>query len=518
MDRDYFFADYGPTTVERHDPLFLLQKSCCWWSGQSWPYSTAQTLKALANLLQNYRQNTITRSDYVKLLRVFALSHRKNGRPYLAEALHPDTGSFEGHDSYNHSEHYFHSSFNDLVITGLIGLKSRADDVLELDPLAPADWNYFALDDVLYHGHRLSILWDKDGSRYGKGAGLRVLADRKELASMAMLGKMLAKLPSAEVRAAPKAVRLNFAVNNDGDYYPRLTASFTAPKTVLSQANDGNYWYTIHPPNRWTAVGSIHATDWLELDFGAARRLDTVKLCFLDDGTNVLAPASYALEFQNGESWQPIPNQQRTPATPAGHRANTIQFPARDVSRLRVLFTHALGGFTGLTEIEAWGEGKLPYTPPPPKPGNLASNPAKKGFPKASASFSDRYGGVPELAIDGRVNYKPNPVNRWTSYGSTNSSDWLEVDFGSPKEVSRAEIYLYDDRGGVQAPTSYAVQYFADGGWHDVTNPVKSPATPAGGAVNTISFTKVTASRLRVVFTHNGKARSGVTELELWKD
>ncbi|OYV04789.1 MAG: hypothetical protein CFE26_15010, partial [Verrucomicrobiales bacterium VVV1] len=57
MDRDYFFADYGPSTVERHDPMFLLKNSCCWWSGQSWPYSTAQTLKALAHLLPNYQQN-----------------------------------------------------------------------------------------------------------------------------------------------------------------------------------------------------------------------------------------------------------------------------------------------------------------------------------------------------------------------------------------------------------------------------------------------------------------------------
>ena len=62
-------------------------------------------------------------ADYLKLLTTFAKTHRKNGKPYLAEACHPDTGSFAGHDAYNHSEHYFHSSFNDLVITGLVGLR-----------------------------------------------------------------------------------------------------------------------------------------------------------------------------------------------------------------------------------------------------------------------------------------------------------------------------------------------------------------------------------------------------------
>ena len=138
MDPDYFYADRGPTTVERNDPMFLLQKSCCWWSGQSWPYATTQTLKAMANLLQNYDQKFVTRADYLKLLHNYALSHRKDGRPYLAEALHPDTGSFEGHDAYNHSEHYFHSGFCDLVITGLVGLQAAGRRHARTRPARPA--------------------------------------------------------------------------------------------------------------------------------------------------------------------------------------------------------------------------------------------------------------------------------------------------------------------------------------------------------------------------------------------
>ena len=536
MDPNYFYADYGPLTVERHDPMFVLQKSCCWWSGQSWPYSTAQTLKALANVLLNYKQNYVSRADYVKLLHIFAISHRKNGRPYLAEALNPDTGSFVGHDSYNHSEHYFHSSFNDLVITGLIGLKPRDDDVLELDPLAPKEWNWFALDDVPYRGRHLSILWDKDGSRYGKGAGFRVLADGQELASMNQPGKVMAKLPatrSADFQIgtpnrSSELRRMNFAVNNDGDYYPRLAASFTASNASLDKINDGNYWYTIHPPNRWTTAGSTNASDSIEIDFGAPRRIDTVKFYFLDDSdtetdprrepTKIVAPARYTLEFQNGSAWRSIPNQQRTPATPSGHRPNTVQFTARDVRKLRATFTHAKGGCTGLTEIEAWGEGSRPYVPPPGRPGNLAYNPTGKGFPKATASHSDVYGGVPRNANDGRIIYKTNPVNRWTSYGSPDATDWLEIDFGEAQEVSRAGLYIFDDHGGVQAPADYTVQYFSNGEWQEARNQLKSPAIPTGGALNTVAFDKVTTPKIRIVFTHQGKARSGVTELELWRE
>jgi hypothetical protein len=520
MDRDYFFADFGPTTVERNDPMFVLKTSCCWWSGQSWPYATAQTLKAMANLLHRYQQDIVSKADYLKLLRIFALSHRKNGVPYLAEALHPDTGSFAGHDAYNHSEHYFHSSFNDLIITGLVGLNPREDEVIEIMPLAPEAWAWFALEDVPYHGHQLTILWDRDGSRYQQGVGLRILVDGKTLATRKTLGKLIAKLPASTTvkNALATATRLNYAVNNDGDYFPRLTASFTAPKTSLGMVNDGNCWYTLDPPNRWTTFGSPNKADTLEIDFGVARRIDTVKLAFLEDAKDVVAPQRYGLEYYNGKVWHPIVPTKVAPAIPTGHRLNTVTFPACEMIKLRATFVHGKNGFTGLSEIETWGVGTLPYIPPPPRPGNLAYNPTGKGFPKATTSFHDIYGGLPERAIDGKINYKPNPVNRWTSYGSPNKTDWLEVDFGTPTEVRRVEMAIYDDHGGVQPPQSYTVQFFANDMWHDVENPQKSPTKPVGSALNTVTFSPVTTNKIRVVFTHQGDARSGVTEMEIRND
>src|SRR2546423_4491848 len=152
-DKDGFAAAFGPTTVERHDPLFKVSPTCCWWSGNSWPYATSQTLKAMGNLLQNYKQDAVTQSDYFALLQTYAKTHRKAGKPYIAEACNPDTGSWDGHDSPGHSNHYFHSNFCDLVITGLVGLRPRDDDTLEVRPLAPENWAYVALDSVPYRGH-----------------------------------------------------------------------------------------------------------------------------------------------------------------------------------------------------------------------------------------------------------------------------------------------------------------------------------------------------------------------------
>ncbi|MBS0260838.1 MAG: discoidin domain-containing protein, partial [Planctomycetes bacterium] len=524
MDRDGFYADFGPTTVERNDPMFLLQKSCCWWSGQSWPYATTQTLKALANLLQRGETTVVSPADYLRLLQIFARSHRKQGRPYLAEALHPDTGSFEGHDGYNHSEHYFHSGFCDLVITGLVGVNPASGSVLEIRPLAPDSWDWFALDDLPYQGRRLSILWDRDGSRYGKGAGLTVLVDGEKAASTPKLNRLEVRLPvrSASPTGSDTTARVNFAVNNDGTYFPRVTASHSHGTTPVSKVHDGNYWYLQHPPNRWTCADSSQDRDWLVLDFGTLRQLDQVKLYLLDDageqGSPIRTPRQVDLESWQQEGWHPVTTLKLAadplhpqPGEMAGHRATTVMTPGLKTTKLRVLLHHQPGARSGLTEIEAWGQARLPVEPVAPPAGNLAYNPRREGFPKATASFSDRFGGQPGSAIDGKTVFLPTPMNRWTSYESKSASDWLEIDFGKDVEYRRVELAIYDDRGGVQPPTAYTVQFWTGSEWREVDHLNKSPAEPVGGEWNTARFDPVKSSRVRLVFSHRGQARSGVT-------
>jgi len=518
MDPDYFYADFGPTTVERNDPMFLLKDGCCWWSGQSWPFATTQTLKAMARVLQDYEQDHISRRDYVKQLNIFSVSHRKDGRPYIAEALSPFTGSWRGHDMHNRSEHYFHSGFVDLVITGLCGLRPRDDDKIVLQPLIPDSWSWFALDDVPYKGHRLTIVWDKVGSRYGHGPGLHLFVDGKKHKTSADAKLLEATLPSVKEVPLQRVRPINYAVNNDGDYYPRYTASFVGARSSLSMLSDGQFRYDIRPSNRWTSDGSPDGSDWVEVDLGTPRPIHTVRLYLLDDGEKVVPPKSYELEHLVGETWKPVPGQKRSPARPAGRRPNMVTFETVKIRKLRVRFVHSDGGKTGLTEIETWGPGKLPYVAPPPPAGNIAFNRGPDGFPKATASHSDRYGGTPEKAIDGRINYQPNPVNRWTSYGSPNKTDWLQVDFGEPKAFARVELLIYDDRGGVQPPESYRIQFWDGDKWRNVNQPTYQPKQPRGSMANSVRFDRVTAPKMRVEFTHKGRARSGLTEIEIWRE
>ena len=526
MDRDGFYADFGPSTVERNDPMFLLQKSCCWWSGQSWPYATTQTIKALANYLQNGGQQ-LTNADYLDLLRIYALSHRKDGKPYLAEALHPDTGSFEGHDAYNHSEHYFHSGYCDLVITGLVGLVPRDDDTLEVKPLAPPDWDYFALDRVPYRGHLLSIVWDKTGTRYARGPGLHVLVDGKLVGSSPKLSRLAIEdavpLPVAVAADTEVATtRTNFAVNNDGTYYPRTTASFTSTTTSLSKLNDGNYWYLQHPPNRWTTEGSPNSEDWIEIDFGVERSVDLVKLYLLDDQAAdipsiVRAPAKIKLEAWINDAWQKV-EAETQPAKPEGHRPFSLTFPTLKTQKLRATLTHAGDSRSGLTEFETWGDVVLPLAPVEPPAGNLAYNDGSNPFPRATASHHDRFGGVPMSAIDGITNFLASPTNRWTSYESKTETDWLEINFGKSVEFRRVDLAIYDDRGGVQTPLKYEIEVWNGLKWEAVNDVTKDPHKPAGSQWNSATFAPVTSDKFRIVFTNNGNARSGVTEVMVWNE
>lgn len=218
MDPHGFQAPFGPTTCEQRLASFRVSYEGheCQWNGPSWPYATSVVLTALANVLNDYQQDVISREDYFQTLRGYALSHRikrDDGRiiPWIDENLNPFTGEWlararlktweNGHwarekGGKERGKDYNHSTFCDLIINGVVGLRPRADDVLEINPLVPSGtWEYFCLDNVLYHGHVLTILYDKTGQQFDKGTGFHVWADGIEIATAQEPSKVTATLP-----------------------------------------------------------------------------------------------------------------------------------------------------------------------------------------------------------------------------------------------------------------------------------------------------------------------------------
>ncbi len=298
MDPRGFYAPYGPTTAEQRHPKFAVsyQGHECQWNGPSWPFATAVTLSGMANLLNNCPQDVVSRQDYFNLLKVYTESHRlklDDGRvvPWIDENLNPASGDWlsrtrlkswkngswdAGQGGEERGKDYNHSTYCDLVISGLVGLRPRADETVEVNPLVPVGvWEYFCLDQVRYHGHWLTILYDKTGERYNKGKGLRVFADGMELASAGELTRLTAQLPASSaaettagwtkfagnpVMGGKYGTCFDVSVLKEGEVY-RMWLSWRPKQSLaLVESKDGIHWS--EPPR--IVLGPRRETGWEE--------------------------------------------------------------------------------------------------------------------------------------------------------------------------------------------------------------------------------------------------------------
>ena len=127
------------------------------------------------------------------------------GTDFLPDSftVEADVKDFAMKDTYTFATNEFFSdidvdklnSVNDLIISGLVGLRPSLDNEISINPLIPAgQWSYFCLDGIVYHEHVLTILWDETGLRYGQGRGLTLLVDGRRVANRPTLGKLVWKL------------------------------------------------------------------------------------------------------------------------------------------------------------------------------------------------------------------------------------------------------------------------------------------------------------------------------------
>jgi hypothetical protein len=190
-----FLAPFGITTAERRHPLFRTHGCCnCEWDGAIWPFATSQTLTGMANWINKDEKSIVNDSIYFRLMELYVESQHYRGRPYVGEYLDEVTGYWLKGDQ-ERSRYYNHSTFNDLIISGLVGLRPREDGMIEVNPLIPENkWNWFCLDNVLYHGKIITIFWDKDGNKYGHGKGLVILVNGKEVGRAAKLERLICPL------------------------------------------------------------------------------------------------------------------------------------------------------------------------------------------------------------------------------------------------------------------------------------------------------------------------------------
>ena len=188
-DRSCFLAPFGITTADQSHPRFLFEHPHeCLWNGYVWPYAVSQTLTAMARMLHENPDAPVSKEDYFLLLSQYARSHTRTddqGRqlPWIDEVVHPLTGEWSARavlkarhwdpalGGYERGKDYNHSTFCDLILSGLLGIRIQ-DGRVTADPLIPDHWDYFCVSNLTTENH--TVLFDRTGEHYGMGKGLQI--------------------------------------------------------------------------------------------------------------------------------------------------------------------------------------------------------------------------------------------------------------------------------------------------------------------------------------------------------
>ena len=345
----------GMRTVEKTYQYYMRQYRYlgpdpeCQWNGPIWPYQTTQVLTAMANLLNHHEQHgPVTRADWMRLLRQYTQLHYQGEKLDLEEDYHPESGApIVG---LERSHHYFHSGYVDLVLTGLVGIRPRADDVLEINPLLPAQGEqalkWFHVERVPYHGHQIAVTWDSDGTRYSRGKGLTVTVDGRQVARSETMRQL--EIPLARKTNPAVKREVNLAVQLVRGSFPKASASTGIDAEKLHDAIDGRLWFYPELPNGWDSAPSSKAA-WYALDFGKTVALGRAELAFFADEKTFAAPRKVALEIWHKGRWHRVAE-----AIPTANGVTRVEWPATSAERLRVTMVPSDGKPIRLAELKVF--------------------------------------------------------------------------------------------------------------------------------------------------------------------
>ncbi len=275
------------------------------------------------------------------------------------------------------------------------------------------------------------------------------------------------------------------------------SASYTSPWESVLAINDG-----IDPPSSNDTVNPRWGTwpntgeQWALLTWPSAVTLNSADVYFFDDGQGIDLPASWRLQSWNGSAYVDVAGASGYPVV--ANQYNHVTFTGVSTTRLRVVLQSGTAS-VGLLEVKAFGG-----TPPPPP-----SNKALTATP--SASYTSPWESV--LALNDGIdppssNDTVNP--RWGTWPNT-GEQWGQLTWSSAQSLNRAEVYFFDDGGGIDLPASWRLQYWNGTAFADV--PGASGYPVVANQYNNVTFTGVSTTQLRVVL-QSGAASVGLLEVK----
>lgn len=213
LDPDLFWTKWPLASAAKDCPAYSQTGwpvgpggSGCMWNGPSWPHANSIVLTAMANTLRHYEHGVLSKEKLYDLFASFTrVQYKDQDRriPWTGEFYDGDDGKWK-----TDQRDYNHSTWIDPLISDLIGIVPRNDDVLEIDPLVPKEaWSWYVLDGQSYRGHDITIAYDKTGSHIAPGfKGYAVYLDGKLIEHTSRPKHVLFDMGAHKLRGNPVTV------------------------------------------------------------------------------------------------------------------------------------------------------------------------------------------------------------------------------------------------------------------------------------------------------------------------
>ena len=105
-------------------------------------------------------------------------------------------------------------------------------------------------------------------------------------------------------------------------------------------------------------------------------------------------------------------------------------------------------------------------------------------------------------------------IPRWTSWSRRGQEQWVEVKLRSVQDVEAVSVYWYDDKGGVQLPVEWGIEYMSGGEWREFKPYVTDHFGTAADQFNMVHpASPVTTDLLRLKIKTKADATVGILEL-----
>ena len=342
-----------------------------------------------------------------------------NVYPDAGDIRYPNNNEFHNIDGRTYENYYrswiYHNilgNYTYLFIEDMAGIQPRSDEKIELSPI-DFSYDHFMVNNVRYHGHDLTVVWDKpdDGKTWYNECpeGYSLYIDGTLAFTLKDLAHVVYDSATKEISFPDGAVEI--VTNNGGAAIPtamntaiteekvlnmleksgvhgmtnlaegaEVTATFTpdkaraaswaekhradgsdsTSKAVNETAPDPQAVVdgtTVDMPF-WGNYGSVNERDSLTLKLSSKQTVDMATLYFYNDRqTNGYSePSKFAVEYWDGEAWQSVRQQTRTPSAPRANY-NAVYFAPVETDQFRFTFTNKDKGFTAVTEIQLFNEG-----------------------------------------------------------------------------------------------------------------------------------------------------------------